>query len=76
MGKVWRKNMKQAILERLQALGGDISLVKGESLAEDLCTITFETVLYKKPLLALWTHEVGEEPTIGLGDFLDANRTL
>ena len=76
MGKVWRKNMKQAILERLQALGGDISLVKGESLAEDLCTITFDTVLYQKPLWTPWTDANGEEPIDGLGEFLDANLTL
>ena len=68
--------MKQAILERLQALGGDISLVKGESLAEDLCTITFDTILYKKPLWAPWMDENGEEPIDGLGEFLDANLTL
>ena len=41
--------MKQEILNRLQALGGDISKVKGNSLQEDLLAITFNTVLYEKP---------------------------
>lgn len=41
--------MKQTILNRIQALGGDISKVKGTSLQEDLLAITFDTVLYEKP---------------------------
>ena len=43
--------MKQEILDRIQALGGDISQVKGTSLAEDLSAITFNTILYEKPMI-------------------------
>ena len=41
------KAMKKTILDRIKALGGDISSVKGKTLMEDLCSITFNTVLYK-----------------------------
>ena len=41
--------MKQEILNRIQALGGDISQVKDTSLADDLLAVTFNTVLYPKP---------------------------
>jgi len=41
--------MKESILTRIEALGGDISNVKGISLAEDLQSIKFNTVLYPKP---------------------------
>lgn len=68
--------MKKAILDRIQALGGDISSVKGESLAKDLCSITFETVLYRKPIDTPWGDANVQEPIYGLGDFVDENREL
>ncbi len=57
--------MKQAILDRIQALGGDISQVKGKSLAEDLMSITFDTVLYPKPEDTPWADEEDQEPSYG-----------
>lgn len=38
--------LSEPILKRIEALGGDISQLKGHSLAEDLCSIRFDTVLY------------------------------
>ena len=41
--------MKKEILEKIKQLGGNIDNVKGNSLADDLLSITFDTVLYQKP---------------------------
>ena len=38
--------MKQEIINRIKQLGGDIANVKGVSLQDDLCAITFNTALY------------------------------
>ena len=42
--------MKQEIINRIKQLGGNVTNVKGVSLQEDLCAITFNTALYKKPV--------------------------
>ena len=68
--------MKQEILNRLQALGGDISKVKGTSLQEDLLAITFDTVLYEKPEDTPWTKADEEEPICGLGEWVDTRIEL
>ena len=68
--------MKQEILKRIQALGGDISQVKGTSLAEDLLAITFNTVLYPKPEDTPWARADEEEPIYGLGKWVDAHMEL
>ena len=68
--------MKQAILDRIKALGGDISQVKRKSLAEDLMAITFDTVLYPKPKDTPWGDEEDQEPIYGLGEFVDAHQEL
>ena len=68
--------MKQEILNRLQALGGDISKVKGNSLQEDLLAITFNTVLYEKPQDTPWAKADEKEPIYGLGEWVDANFKL
>lgn len=68
--------MKQEILNRLQALGGDISKVKGTSLQEDLLAITFDTVLYEKPEDTPWTKADEEEPICGLGEWVDTHIEL
>lgn len=68
--------MNKTILDRIQALGGDISLVEGKSLADDLCAITFNTVLYKKPVDTPWAGADEEEPIDGLGQFMDENMEL
>ena len=62
--------MKQTILNRIQALGDDISKVKGTSLADDLLAITFDTVLYEKPKDTPWTKADEEEPICGLGEWV------
>lgn len=38
--------LSETILRRIEALGGNISQLKGRSLEEDLCSIRFDTVLY------------------------------
>jgi hypothetical protein len=68
--------MKQSILERIKALGGDVSKVKGVSLAEDLTSITFNTVLYQKPTDTPWQTADEGEPIYGLGEFVDTNKAL
>lgn len=68
--------MKQEILNRLQALGGDISKVKGNSLQEDLLAITFNTVLYEKPQDTPWAKADEEEPICGLGEWVDTHIEL
>ena len=68
--------MKSEILDRIEALGGNISSVAGKSLAEDLCSITFETVLYRKNVDTPWASADDEEPIKGLGDFIDKNIEL
>ena len=65
--------MKQTILNRIQALGGDISKVKGTSLSDDLLAITFNTVLYPKPQDTPWAKADEKEPIYGLGEWVDAN---
>ncbi|MGL4584565.1 MAG: hypothetical protein ACRCVU_16485 [Flavobacterium sp.] len=68
--------MKQTILDRIQALGGDISQVKGKSLADDLMSITFNTVLYQRPEDTPWAKAEEEEPICGLGEYVDAHNEL
>ncbi|MDM1442537.1 hypothetical protein HX056_04215 [Myroides odoratimimus] len=68
--------MNQTILDRIKALGGDISQVKGKSLAEDLMSITFDTVLYPKPEDTPWADEEDQEPIYGLGEYIDEHQEL
>lgn len=68
--------MKQTILNRIQALGGDISKVKGTSLQEDLLAITFDTVLYEKPEDTPWIKADEEGPICGLGEWVDTHIEL
>lgn len=65
--------MKKEILDRIELLGGDISQVTGKSLADDLCSITFSTVLYRKPVDTPWLNAQDEEPIYGLEDFVNEN---
>lgn len=46
--------MKQEIINRIKQLGGNVTNVKGVSLQEDLCAITFNTALYQKPEDTPW----------------------
>lgn len=68
--------MKQTILDRIKALGGDISQVKGKSLAEDLIAIRFSTVLYPKPEDTPWAEADDQEPIYGLGEYVDGHQEL
>ncbi|MCS2573143.1 hypothetical protein NXX61_22840 [Bacteroides ovatus] len=45
--------MKQEIINRIKQLGGNVTNVKGTSLSEDLCAITFNTALYKSRKIRL-----------------------
>ncbi|MVX35194.1 hypothetical protein [Myroides sp. LoEW2-1] len=68
--------MKQAILDRIKALGGDISQVKGKSLQEDLMAITFNTVLYQRPEDTAWAKADEQEPICGLAEYIDKHQEL
>ena len=68
--------MKTEILEKLKQLGGNIENVKGNSLAEDILSITFDTVLYQKPEDTPWQTAEDAEPIYGIGEFINANEEL
>ncbi len=68
--------MKQVILDRIKALGGNIEGVKGTSLEADLKAISFDTVLYPKPQDTPWAAADDQEPIQGLNDFVEDNRML
>ncbi|MEC4113551.1 hypothetical protein VSO92_05445 [Myroides pelagicus] len=68
--------MKQEILNAIHNLGGDISRVSGNSLLEDIQSISFKTVLYPRPEDTPWGVAGEEEPIYGIDDYIEANRTL
>lgn len=68
--------MKKEILEKIQQLGGNIDNVKGNSLAEDLFSITFDTVLYQRPEDTPWQTAEQAEPIYGIGEFINENEAL
>ena len=68
--------MKQEIVNRIKQLGGNVTNVKGVSLQEDLCSITFNTTLYQKPEDTPWLSAEDTEPIMGLGDWVDENMEL
>lgn len=57
--------MKQEIINRIKQLGGNVANVKGTSLSDDLCAITFNTALYKKPENTPWLSAEDTEPIEG-----------
>lgn len=65
-------SLSDEVLARIRALGGDTSLVTGESLAADLQAITFDTVLYEAPVDTPWASAEETEPIPGLSAFLEA----
>ncbi|MEZ0128357.1 hypothetical protein AB9T88_00470 [Flavobacterium sp. LBUM151] len=68
--------MKKEILEQIKKLGGNIDNVKGNSLQEDLQSITFDTVLYQRPTDTPWATAEEEESIYGIGDFINQNESL
>ena len=68
--------MKTEILEKIKQLGGNIDNVKGNSLAEDILSITFDTVLYQKPEDTPWQTAEDAEPIYGIGKFINDNEEL
>ena len=68
--------MKPEILARIQQLGGNIDQVKGQSLSDDLQAITFNSVLYPRPLDTPWSTADEEEPIYGLNKFVDEHLAL
>lgn len=68
--------MKKQILDKIKELGGNIENVKGISLAEDLLSITFETVLYQRPTDTPWQTAEQAEPIYGIGAFINENDAL
>ncbi|GAA3508301.1 hypothetical protein GCM10022393_19060 [Aquimarina addita] len=63
--------MQKEILDRIKLLGGNIDAVTGKSFSEDILSITFDTVLYKKPTDTPWAKAEDEEPIYGIGDFIE-----
>lgn len=68
--------MKKEILDRISQLGGDISQVKGQTILDDLLSITFNTVFYKRPVDTPWAKAEEEEPIFGLGEFIEEHQEL
>lgn len=65
--------MKKEITDRIRLLGGNVANLKGNSLKEDLCAITFDTALFLKPVDTPWLAAEDTEPIEGLGDWVDEN---
>lgn len=68
--------MKKEILEKIKQLGGNIDKVKGNSLSEDILSITFDTVLYPRTDDTPWQTAEDEEPIYGIGEFITENEEL
>lgn len=68
--------MKKEILDRISQLGGDVSQVKGQMILDDLLSITFNTVLYKRPVDTPWAKAEEGEPIFGLGEFIENHQEL
>ena len=65
--------MKKEILEKINQLGGNSSNVKGQSLADDILSITFDTVLYQRPKDTPWQTADDAEPIDGIEKFINEN---
>ncbi len=50
--------MKKEITDRIRLLGGNVANLKGNSLKEDLCAITFDTALFLKPVDTPWLPKI------------------
>ncbi len=65
---------EKEILERIQALGGNIDQIKGVSWIDDLCAIRFNSVLYERPQDTPWAKADDQEPIYGLGEYIDQHQ--
>ncbi|MBF9219817.1 hypothetical protein [Hymenobacter ruricola] len=68
--------MSPTVLAQMQQLGGRIDQVEGQSLADDLQAITFDTVLYRRPTDTPWATAAEAEPIAGLNEVVEAHRAL
>ena len=68
--------ISQEIISRIRQLGGKTDHVKGTSLREDILSITFDTVLYQRPVDTPWAKAEDMEPIYGIGQFFDDNKNL
>lgn len=57
--------MKKEITDRIRLLGSNVANLKGNSLKEDLCAITFDTALFLKPVDTPWLAAEDTEPIEG-----------
>ena len=68
--------MRQKILTRMKALGGQIDQVDvHQDLIDQLHIIKFNVVLYQKPHLTSWLDTNDQEPLIGLNAFMAEQET-
>ena len=63
--------MKQSILERISALGGNIKGITGECLQEDFKSLSFNTVLYPKREGTPWAKVEEQELIIGITEVVN-----
>ncbi|MFD0700914.1 hypothetical protein [Myroides pelagicus] len=68
--------MKKEILNTIRTLGGDVSRVNGNSLLDDIQSISFNTVLYPRSEDTPWGAAGEEEPIYGIEEYIEANQTL
>jgi hypothetical protein len=68
--------MKKEILDRIQQLGGNISKVKGLPSHSAILSITFDTVLYRRPIDTPWEKAEDSEPIYGIAEFITENQEL
>lgn len=68
--------MKKEILEKIKQLGGNIDHVKGNSLSDDILSISFNTVLYPRTEDTPWQTAEDAEPIYGIGEFINKNEEL
>jgi hypothetical protein len=68
--------MKKEILDRIQQLGGNISKVKGLPTHSAILSITFDTVLYRRPIDTPWEKAEDSEPIYGIAEFITENQEL
>lgn len=72
----YKELMKKGIIDRAGKLGGNVANLKGDSLKENLCAITFDTALFLKPVDTPWFAAEDTELIEALGDWVDEHMEL